>query len=110
MSTLIKAVRKQRMTKSQVMELVDWMLEHEEECNNATNGRIAQMYEDDTGITVSTYVIKNNRNKWIKVNDKVVKKEFYELYQSIQEEQHSDSHSEEACELSNNGDSESSNP
>ena len=54
----------------------------------------------------------------IKVNDKIVKKEFYELYKSIQEEQHqNDVHSgeeEEAlptdCDSSSNGDSESSKP
>ena len=58
-----KAIRKQRMTKEQVMQLVSWMIDNDSTTNAMSNGRIAQYYKECTGIDVSSYVIKNNKNK-----------------------------------------------
>ena len=69
------------MTKAQVMALVSWMIDHADEISNMSNGRIAQVYEEDTGIAVSSYVIKNNKNKWIKHNGQLYKRSMPWLYE-----------------------------
>ncbi len=85
--SITPAVRKQRMTKDELMKFMNWYFDNEDKLMNMTNGRVSQLYEKETNVKVSALVIKNNKNKWVRINSvgssakaddgKIVKKEFF---------------------------------
>jgi hypothetical protein len=70
----IKATRKQRMTKSDVMKFVEWCFTDSivEEIPKWSAGKIAEEYEKATNIKVSPQFVTLQRKKWIMENGKIL--------------------------------------
>ena len=65
-----RAVRKKRATNEIIRNFVKWCFE-----NNAfdkyTNGRIRQMYLNETSIELTTSTINNQRKRWVVIDGKI---------------------------------------
>lgn len=82
--SITPAVRKQRMTKEVLMKFMNWYFDNEDKLKNMTNGRVSQLYEDETHVKVSALVIKNNKNKWVRIDGgKIVKREYIHVHDEL---------------------------
>ena len=70
----IKATRKQRMTKSDVMKFVEWCFNDSviDSIPKWSAGKIVEEYEKATNIRVSSQFVNLQRKKWIMENDKII--------------------------------------
>ncbi len=75
MSEIIRAQRKKRMTKAQVMEFLYWCFDdvRYESLINWSSGKIAQEYKNDKGIDVSPQFVNLQRRTWTMKNNQLVK-------------------------------------
>ena len=69
--------RKQRITKAQKMDFIEWCFRPEiaDIIANASYNKIRQIYYNNTGRDVSISFIRNQKNKWICINGKICKRE-----------------------------------
>ncbi len=75
MSELVRAQRKQRMTKAQVKEFLYWCFDdvRYNELINWSSGKIVQEYKKDKGIDVSAQFVNLQRRTWMYQDGKLVK-------------------------------------
>ena len=69
-SNLIRSIRKKRLTKKEIKDFALWALK-EDAFNKYTSGRIKQIYKEITGIELTDITVKNQKNRWVLIDDKV---------------------------------------
>ena len=72
---MIRAQRKQRMTKEQVKDFLYWCFDDARynELINWSSGKIVQEYKKDKGIDVSSQFVNSQRRVWTMKNNELVK-------------------------------------
>ena len=72
---MIRAQRKQRMTKAQVKEFLYWCFDDKRynELINWSSGKIVQEYKKDKGIDVSAQFVNLQRRSWTMKNNELVR-------------------------------------
>ena len=69
-SNLIRSIRKKRLTKKEIKDFALWALK-EDVYDKYTSGRIKQIYKEVTGVELTDVTVKNQKNRWILIDDKV---------------------------------------
>lgn len=67
---LQRSIRKKRLTQKEIKDFALWALK-EDVFNKYTAGRIKQIYKENTGIELTDITIKNQKNRWVLIDDKV---------------------------------------
>ena len=67
---LQRSIRKKRLTQKEIKDFALWALK-EDVFNKYTACRIKQIYKENTGIELTDITIKNQKNRWVLIDDKV---------------------------------------
>ena len=67
---LQRSIRKKRLTQKEIKDFALWALK-EDVFNKYTAGRIKQIYKENTGIELTDITRKNQKNRWVLIDDKV---------------------------------------